>query len=86
MRMGVHATTLADSIAVADLAFIYKPEDLNWELDQIVVDHPSIQVFNSIQLIVQALVEMAQPEDHWVFMSNGGFGGIYQQVLSKLRN
>jgi UDP-N-acetylmuramate: L-alanyl-gamma-D-glutamyl-meso-diaminopimelate ligase len=86
MRMGIHASTLADSVAAADLAFIYKPEDLNWELDQIVVDHPSIQVFNSIQLIVQALVEMAQPEDHWVFMSNGGFGGIYQQVLSKLRN
>ncbi|MEE9346206.1 MAG: UDP-N-acetylmuramate:L-alanyl-gamma-D-glutamyl-meso-diaminopimelate ligase [Methylococcales bacterium] len=85
MRMGVHASTLADSVAAADLAFIYKPEDLNWKLDQIVVDHPSIQVFDSIELIVQALVKMAQPEDHWVFMSNGGFGGIYQQVLSKLR-
>lgn len=86
MRMGVHATTLADSVAAADLAFIYKPQDLNWELDQIVTGHPTIQVFNSIESIVDALVEMAQPEDHWVFMSNGGFGGIYQQVLSKLRN
>ncbi|MEE9424967.1 MAG: UDP-N-acetylmuramate:L-alanyl-gamma-D-glutamyl-meso-diaminopimelate ligase [Methylococcales bacterium] len=85
MRMGVHATTLADSIAAADLAFIYKPEDLNWELDQVVVGHSSIQVFNSIESIVDTLVEIAQPEDHWVFMSNGGFGGIYQQVLSKLR-
>ena len=86
MRMGVHTTTLADSVAAANLAFIYKPEDLTWELDQVVADYPAIQVFNSIESIVEALVEIAQPEDHWVFMSNGGFGGIYQQVLSKLRN
>jgi UDP-N-acetylmuramate: L-alanyl-gamma-D-glutamyl-meso-diaminopimelate ligase len=85
MRMGVHAATLADSVAAADLAFIYKPDDLSWDLDQLVDGHPAIQLFNSIELIVDALVEMAQPEDHWVFMSNGGFGGIYQQVLSKLR-
>ncbi len=86
MRMGVHAATLADSVAVADFTFIYKPADLSWELDQIVAGHPAIQVFNTIESIVDALVKLAQPEDHWVFMSNGGFGGIYQQVLFKLRN
>ncbi len=86
MRMGVHAATLADSVAAANLTFIYKPEDLSWELDQSVAGHSSIQVFNSIESIVEALVKIAQPEDHWVFMSNGGFGGIYQQVLSKLKS
>jgi UDP-N-acetylmuramate: L-alanyl-gamma-D-glutamyl-meso-diaminopimelate ligase len=85
MRMGVHAATLADSVETANHTFIFKPEDLNWELDQVVTGHPDIEIFNSIELIVDRLVNMAQPNDHWVFMSNGGFGGIYQKILSKLK-
>ncbi|HFD13123.1 MAG TPA: UDP-N-acetylmuramate:L-alanyl-gamma-D-glutamyl-meso-diaminopimelate ligase [Crenotrichaceae bacterium] len=86
MRMGVHAATLADSVAVADSAFIYKPEGLSWELDLLCEGHPSIHVFSSIESIIDALLAFAQPDDHWVFMSNGGFGGIYEKVLSRLRN
>ena len=86
MRMGVHAKTLASSIAAANLGFVYKPEDLNWDLKQMTESHSSIQIFNSIESIVETLSEIAKPQDHWVFMSNGGFGGIYQKILSKMRN
>ena len=86
MRMGVHSTTIATSLEAANLTFIYKPDDLNWELEQLVDENHTIQVFNSIESIVERLTEIAQPQDHWVFMSNGGFGGIYQLILSKLRH
>ena len=86
MRMGVHADSLADSLATADFTLIYKSQDINWDLEQAVADDPSIRVFDSIDAIVDVLMKLAQPEDHWVFMSNGGFGGIYQRVLSRLEN
>jgi UDP-N-acetylmuramate: L-alanyl-gamma-D-glutamyl-meso-diaminopimelate ligase len=34
--------------------------------------------------MVQAIVRVAQPGDHILVMSNGGFGGIHQKLLQAL--
>jgi UDP-N-acetylmuramate: L-alanyl-gamma-D-glutamyl-meso-diaminopimelate ligase len=39
----------------------------------------------AIDAIVRALVEEAKPGDTLLFMSNGGFGGIYQKIEDALR-
>lgn len=38
-----------------------------------------------IDLLVDKIVEEAQPTDHILVMSNGSFGGIHQKILQKLR-
>jgi UDP-N-acetylmuramate: L-alanyl-gamma-D-glutamyl-meso-diaminopimelate ligase len=34
---------------------------------------------------VQSLAENARPGDHVLIMSNGGFGGIHEKLLNRLR-
>jgi UDP-N-acetylmuramate: L-alanyl-gamma-D-glutamyl-meso-diaminopimelate ligase len=34
--------------------------------------------------MVKAIVEMSQPGDQILVMSNGGFGGVHGKILAKL--
>ncbi|GAB6068369.1 UDP-N-acetylmuramate:L-alanyl-gamma-D-glutamyl-me so-diaminopimelate ligase [Methylothermus subterraneus] len=85
MRMGVHALSLADSLAAADLAFVYAPPELSWDARVLASHRPSLRVFHSLEELLEELLALAQPGDHWVFMSNGSFGGIHALALDKLR-
>ena len=42
-------------------------------------------VFDDIEQLVAAIVVAAQPGDHVVVMSNGGFGGIHAKLLNALQ-
>jgi UDP-N-acetylmuramate: L-alanyl-gamma-D-glutamyl-meso-diaminopimelate ligase len=42
-------------------------------------------VFDDIEQLIAAIVVVAQPGDHVVVMSNGGFGGIHDKLLNALR-
>lgn len=85
MRLGVHADRMAASLAAADNAILYEPEDLAWDLAATTAPAKTIKVYSSIDEIVRKLAEMARPGDHVVFMSNGGFGGIYNRVKEALQ-
>ncbi len=85
MRMGVHVPDLAASMAKADLAFLYAPPDLGWDAKALTSSHPSIRVFHHLEDLLDALMALARPGDHWVFMSNGSFGDIHALALERLR-
>lgn len=85
MRMGVHTPELVPSMAAADLAFIYVPEDLGWNAEALVADHPPCRIFHHLEDLLEALMALAKSGDHWVFMSNGSFGNIHTLALEKLR-
>ena len=40
--------------------------------------------FDQLDYMVQAIVQAAQPGDHILVMSNGGFGGVHQKLLDAL--
>jgi len=82
MKMGVHKDTLLPSLAAADKAFIYMPDEIDWVLD--VESYPTICVFKTMEELIDAIVLAAQPKDHILFMSNGGFGGIHKTVEERL--
>jgi UDP-N-acetylmuramate: L-alanyl-gamma-D-glutamyl-meso-diaminopimelate ligase len=84
MRMGVHALSLAPALTYADLALIYAPPDLSWDATALASERPSLKVFHDLEALVEALLALARPGDHWVFMSNGSFGNICALVLEKL--
>ncbi len=44
----------------------------------------SVTIENNFELLINNIVEQAQPGDHLLVMSNGGFGGIHQKLLDGL--
>ena len=85
MRMGVHTQTLAESLADADLALIYQPENMGWDLSQLLHYADNIRICHSIDAIVHELKQQAATHGgHFVLMSNGGFGGIYKRLQQEL--
>ena len=44
------------------------------------------QVADNIDTLVQQVCAAAQPGDHILCMSNGGFGGIHAKLLDALQN
>jgi UDP-N-acetylmuramate: L-alanyl-gamma-D-glutamyl-meso-diaminopimelate ligase len=86
MKMGVHRDHLAPALAAADLAYFFCPADLGWDLQGAVVSMGQRARFaESVDGLVRALSEEARVGDHILVMSNGGFGGLHEKLLSALR-
>ena len=43
-----------------------------------------MQAHHDIDSLVQAIVSAAQPNDHILIMSNGGFAGVHARLLDAL--
>ena len=84
MRMGIHTQSLAESLILADLAIIYQPENLDWDLSAIQKYNEKIEIYTTLDAIINRLKTEADIISHFVLMSNGSFGGIYQQLISAL--
>ena len=86
MRMGSHKDGLAHSARLADEVIWYQPEGLDWDL-QPVIDAAtnSAQISQSLAEIITRIKTEAQSGDSIVIMSNGGFGGLHQKLLTALR-
>ncbi|MGB3109036.1 MAG: UDP-N-acetylmuramate:L-alanyl-gamma-D-glutamyl-meso-diaminopimelate ligase [Psychrobacter alimentarius] len=92
MKMGIHQDSLAESAALADHTLWYEPTGLEWGLKEVIekanAAHNNIgdqQVLASIDAIIEHIVVHAQAGDAIVIMSNGGFEGIHQRLLTSLR-
>ncbi|HEY0921995.1 UDP-N-acetylmuramate:L-alanyl-gamma-D-glutamyl-meso-diaminopimelate ligase [Rheinheimera pacifica] len=86
MRMGVHQAALPLSLALADLVFLYEPANANWSLDALTrALTPKATLTQDIDALVSLLCEQAEQGDSIVIMSNGGFGGIHDKLISALR-
>ncbi len=87
MRMGMHAERLPESLALADRVMVYTPPELDW--DGTVVFSPlgkKVEIYESLEPMIEAVRELAQPGDHLLVMSNGGFGNIHQRLLECIEN
>ncbi|CAA9890394.1 UDP-N-acetylmuramate:L-alanyl-gamma-D-glutamyl-meso-diaminopimelate ligase [Candidatus Methylobacter favarea] len=84
MRMGVHTETLAKSLANADLAIIYQPQSMGWDLSRLKKYAANIEICQSLDDIIAKLKLEAPYGGHFVLMSNGSFGGIYQRLQDAL--
>ena len=84
MRLGVHTETLAKSLANADLAIMYQPQNLDWDLSKLNSYADNIEIYQSLDGIIAKLKVEACAGGHFVLMSNGSFGGIYQRLQQEL--
>ena len=93
MKMGIHQDSLAESAALADHTLWYEPTGLEWGL-KAVIEQAKIandkignqQVLASIDAIIEHINAHARAGDAIVIMSNGGFEGIHQRLLTALRS
>jgi UDP-N-acetylmuramate: L-alanyl-gamma-D-glutamyl-meso-diaminopimelate ligase len=85
MRLGVHKELLASSLEVADQVVLFQPEGLDWDMDDVLsVLGDKASLYNNIDKLVSAVVKDAHSGDHLLVMSNGGFGGIHDKLLTAL--
>jgi UDP-N-acetylmuramate: L-alanyl-gamma-D-glutamyl-meso-diaminopimelate ligase len=84
MRMGVHTQSLAESLSQADTAIIYQPEGLDWDLSALQQYNQKIEIYTTLDDIIARLKVESEEASHFLLMSNGSFGGIYQRLLSEL--
>ncbi|MGB7182103.1 MAG: UDP-N-acetylmuramate:L-alanyl-gamma-D-glutamyl-meso-diaminopimelate ligase [Burkholderiaceae bacterium] len=85
MRSGVMNTRLADSVAKADRIYCYSG-GVDWDVDDVFA--PLADRFTGctrVADLVAAIVNDTQPGDAVLVMSNGGFDGIHEQLLSALQ-
>lgn len=86
MKMGVHKDTLANSWQKADEVYLYEPEGMDWSLvDSVAHSNAPTHCFRDVAKIVQDVCNVAQPGDHILVMSNGGFEGIHSRILDALK-
>ncbi|MBS4098043.1 MAG: UDP-N-acetylmuramate:L-alanyl-gamma-D-glutamyl-meso-diaminopimelate ligase [Sulfuricella sp.] len=84
MKLGVMKDALPASLPDADLVFCYGA-NLGWDAGAALSPLGSkALVHDDLAHLVNAIVAVAQPGDHILVMSNGGFGGIHEKLLAAL--
>jgi UDP-N-acetylmuramate: L-alanyl-gamma-D-glutamyl-meso-diaminopimelate ligase len=83
MRLGTMKDALAGSLAAADLVFCYAA-NLSWDAAAWLKPlGERVHTNTDLGALTDAIVAAAKPGDHLVIMSNGGFGGIHETLLSR---
>ena len=85
MRLGIHKETLANSLSEADEVYLFQPKGLDWEMGYVIDALPNkSSIHDNIDILVDSLCEVVERGDHILIMSNGGFGGIHNKLLTAL--
>ncbi|MBP7488464.1 UDP-N-acetylmuramate:L-alanyl-gamma-D-glutamyl-meso-diaminopimelate ligase [Azospira oryzae] len=84
MKLGVMKDRLAGSLVDADLVFCYS-RDLGWDAAAALASlGERAVVLDDLEGLVARIAAAARPGDQVLVMSNGGFGGIHQKLLTAL--
>jgi UDP-N-acetylmuramate: L-alanyl-gamma-D-glutamyl-meso-diaminopimelate ligase len=85
MRMGVHAGSLARSLAGADRVFVHAPGDLGWDAaGALAMLGDKARVCAELAGLEAILLEELRAGDRVVLMSNGSFGGLHGRLRDGL--
>jgi UDP-N-acetylmuramate: L-alanyl-gamma-D-glutamyl-meso-diaminopimelate ligase len=84
MKLGTMKSQLPWSLESADLSICHSG-GLDWSASEALAPMGErAQVAHNIDEVVAQVVAAAQPGDHIVCMSNGGFGGVHARLLTAL--
>ena len=84
MKLGTMAAQLPDSLGAADQVFCYGA-NLGWDAAAALAPlGGKAETYDKLEKLIDAITRKAQPGDHILIMSNGGFGGIHQKLLDRL--
>ncbi|MBC7548891.1 MAG: UDP-N-acetylmuramate:L-alanyl-gamma-D-glutamyl-meso-diaminopimelate ligase [Polaromonas sp.] len=84
MKLGVMTAQLPDALSQADLSFCHS-QGLDWDAAAALAPlGAKAQIAGDIETLVAQVLAVAQPGDHLLCMSNGGFGGVHARLLQAL--
>ena len=84
MKLGIMKQALPASLVDADLVFCYGA-NLGWDASEALAPMGrKAKVFDNMEALVAAIASEAKSGDQILVMSNGGFGGIHQKLLTQL--
>jgi UDP-N-acetylmuramate: L-alanyl-gamma-D-glutamyl-meso-diaminopimelate ligase len=85
MKRGVMKDALPPSLAQADRVYIYTP-GLGWDARSLfALLGPRARCEDELESLIAAVVGEARAGDHVLVMSNGGFDGIHDKLLARLK-
>ena len=84
MKLGTMKAQLPDSLAGAEATYCYAG-DLGWNAAEALAPlGTKARVFDDLDQLVAAVAADAREGDQVLIMSNGGFGGVHEKLLSAL--
>lgn len=89
MKLGTMAARLPAALVDADLVFCYGAragkQALGWDPAEVLASLGArVQAHHDIDTLIEGVTRAAQPGDHIVVMSNGGFAGVHGRLLEAL--
>ncbi len=84
MKQGAMKAQLPWALEGADLSFCLQGAGWNAR-DALAPLGPAAQVADTVDALAAAVLRAAQPSDHLLCMSNGGFGGIHRKLIDGLK-
>ncbi|MFN3630466.1 MAG: glutamate ligase domain-containing protein, partial [Casimicrobiaceae bacterium] len=86
MKQGAMREALPAALAEADLVFAYAG-GVDWDVGAALGPLGTrAAVSRSVEALVADLARITRPGDHVLVMSNGGFGGLHEKLLARLRS
>jgi UDP-N-acetylmuramate: L-alanyl-gamma-D-glutamyl-meso-diaminopimelate ligase len=86
MKLGVHRDELAPALAGADQSWLLSAPELGWDLAAALKPLGERLHFGaSVEDLVTGLSNELRAGDQVLIMSNGGFGGLHDKLLTALR-
>ena len=84
MKLGTMSAQLPRSLTAADHIFCFSA-NLGWDAAAALAPlGAKAETHDDLEKLIQAITRKAQPGDHILIMSNGGFGGIHKKLLDRL--
>ncbi len=84
MKLGAMKDQLPASLSDADQVFCYAKQ-LGWDAKATLAPMGAVaSCYDDLEALVAAVASQARSGDHVVVMSNGGFGGVHQKLLTAL--
>ena len=84
MKLGVMKAALPGSLTDADRVFCYAA-NLGWDVAEALRPlGDKAATRDELEALVELICHEARPGDHILVMSNGGFGGVHQKLLTRL--
>jgi len=85
MKLGMMKDALPASLAAADRVYCYA-RNLGWDVGAALAPlGPRAEVHEDLDALVEAVGAQAKSGDQVLVMSNGGFGGVHDKLLARLR-
>lgn len=86
MKLGAHNAELAESLADADLIWMYRPEDMDDGFEKSLAElGDRLRMFADYDKLVTDMSGKVLSGDQVIFMSNGGFGAARQTLTAVLQ-